>query len=50
MSLKNAERKRNLYEHFIITLRYDPGIMSVMLVAGGCLTKKKTKECLAILM
>jgi hypothetical protein len=29
-------------------LRYDPGITSVMPVASGCLTRKKTKRCLAV--
>jgi hypothetical protein len=30
------------------TLRYDPGITSVMPMAGGCLTKKRRKRCLAV--
>jgi hypothetical protein len=28
----------------------DPGITSVMPMAGGCLTRKKTKRCLAVLV
>ncbi len=30
-------------------LRYDPGITSVMSLAGGCLTKKNAQECMAVL-
>jgi hypothetical protein len=30
------------------SLRYDPGITSVMPVAGGCLTRKKREQCLAV--
>ncbi len=33
---------------FTKPLRYDPGITSVMPLAGGCLTRKKTKRCLAV--
>jgi hypothetical protein len=33
---------------FFFVYRYDPGITSVMPVASGCLTKKKTKRCLAV--
>ncbi len=33
----------------ILAYRYDLGIMGIMPVAGGCLTRKKTQECLAIL-
>ncbi len=29
-------------------LRYDPGITSVMPLAGGCLTRKIRKRCLAV--
>jgi hypothetical protein len=29
--------------------RYDLGIMGIMPVAGGCFTRKKTQECLAVL-
>jgi len=29
--------------------RYDLGIMGIMPVTGGCLTKTKTQECLAVL-
>jgi hypothetical protein len=28
--------------------RYDPGIMGIMPVAGGCLTRTKTQRCLAV--
>ncbi len=28
---------------------YNPGIPSVMSMAGGCLTRKKTQRCLAVL-
>ncbi len=34
--------------YFRIAYKYDPGITSVMPVAGGCLTRKKTKRCLAV--
>jgi hypothetical protein len=38
-----------VYENrFTKSLRYDPGITSVMPGAGGCLTRKKTKECRAV--
>jgi hypothetical protein len=30
------------------TLRYDPGITSVMPLVGGCLTRKNTQRCLAV--
>jgi hypothetical protein len=30
-------------------LRYDPSITSVMPMAGGCLTRKNTQECLTVL-
>jgi hypothetical protein len=33
---------------FEVTYRYDLGIMGIMSVAGGCLTRKKTQECLYI--
>jgi hypothetical protein len=29
--------------------RYDLGIMGIMSVVGGCLTRKRTQECLAVL-
>ncbi len=35
------------YLHFK-TLKYDPGIMSVMPMAVGCLTMKNTQECMAV--
>jgi hypothetical protein len=35
------------YLHFK-TLRYDPGIMSVMPMAVGCLTMKNTQECMVV--
>jgi len=29
---------------------YNPGIMNVMPMAGGCLTRKNTQECLAVFL
>jgi hypothetical protein len=48
----------NLLKKFVVTYDWDGacdeaylynlGIMSIMLVAGGCLTRKKTLQCLAV--
>ncbi len=33
---------------FFFPYRYGPGIMGIMPVVGGCLTRKKTQRCLAV--
>jgi hypothetical protein len=40
-------RKRETY-FVMLSYLYNPGIMSVMPMAGGCFTRKNTQECLAV--